>query len=86
VKTRIFHLQYAPGRAKIYGDFNWLYRMRHPLYAAFVPFFLGTTLLLGSWYGILFGLTLVGLIAIRALLEERMLRKDLKGYDATWHR
>jgi protein-S-isoprenylcysteine O-methyltransferase Ste14 len=55
--------------------------VRHPLYAAFIPFFLCTALLLGSWCGILFGLVLVGLIAIRALLEERMLLKELEGYD-----
>jgi protein-S-isoprenylcysteine O-methyltransferase Ste14 len=56
--------------------------VRHPMYATFIPFFIGTALLLGSWYGILFGLTLVVLIAIRAVLEERMLLKELKGYNA----
>ena len=55
--------------------------VRHPLYAAFIPFFIGTALLLGSWYGILLGLVLIGLIAIRAVLEERMLKKELQGYD-----
>jgi protein-S-isoprenylcysteine O-methyltransferase Ste14 len=55
--------------------------VRHPMYAAFIPFFLGTTLLLGSWYGISLGLVLVGLIGIRAMKEERMLQKDLPGYD-----
>jgi protein-S-isoprenylcysteine O-methyltransferase Ste14 len=33
--------------------------VRHPLYAAFIPFLLGTALLLGSMYGILFGLYLL---------------------------
>jgi protein-S-isoprenylcysteine O-methyltransferase Ste14 len=55
--------------------------VRHPLYAALIPLFLGTALLLGSWYGILLGLILIGMIAIRALLEERMLLKELEGYD-----
>ena len=54
----------------------------YPLYAAFILFFIGTALLLGSWYGILSGLVLIGLIAIRAVLEERMLKKELQGYDA----
>ncbi len=59
-----------------------LYRyVRHPLYAAFIPFLFGTTLLLGSWYGMPFGLLLVVLIAIRALMEERMLLRELEGYD-----
>jgi protein-S-isoprenylcysteine O-methyltransferase Ste14 len=29
--------------------------VRHPMYAAFIPFALGTALLLGSWYGLLGG-------------------------------
>jgi len=56
--------------------------VRHPLYAVFIPFFVGTALLLGSWYGILLGLVLIALIAIRAVLEERMLLNELQGYDA----
>ena len=55
--------------------------VRHPMYAAFIPFVLGTSLLLGSWYGVLAGLIQVVVIARRAVLEERMLRKGLKGYD-----
>ena len=56
--------------------------VRHPMYAAFIPYMLGTTLLLGSWYGLLLGLVLVVGIARRAVLEERMLRAELQGYDA----
>ena len=55
--------------------------VRHPMYSAYIPFILGTAPLLGSWYGVLAGLTLVVLIALRALKEERMLLKELKGYD-----
>lgn len=55
--------------------------VRHPMYAAFVLLVLGTPLLLGSWYGILLGLILVVMVARRAVLEERTLRKELKGYD-----
>jgi len=55
--------------------------VRHPLYAAFIPFLLGTTLLLGSWCGVPAGLILVGLIAIRASKEESMLLKELEGFD-----
>jgi protein-S-isoprenylcysteine O-methyltransferase Ste14 len=55
--------------------------VRHPMYAAFILFVLGTSLLLGSWYGVLSGLIQVVIIARRAVLEERMLRKGLKGYD-----
>jgi protein-S-isoprenylcysteine O-methyltransferase Ste14 len=57
--------------------------VRHPMYAATLLFLIGTTLLLGSWYGLLVGLILVGgMIAGRAVLEERMLREGLEGYDS----
>lgn len=55
--------------------------VRHPMYAVFIPFVLGTSLLLGHWYGVLAGLVQVIIIAKRAVLEERLLRKELKGYD-----
>jgi protein-S-isoprenylcysteine O-methyltransferase Ste14 len=55
--------------------------VRHPLYAAALLFLLGTTLLLGSWYGLLWGLILAGMFAGRAILEERMLKEELEGYD-----
>ncbi len=55
--------------------------VRHPMYAAVLLFLLGTALLLGSWYGLLWGLILVGMIAGRAVLEERTLREELQGYD-----
>ena len=56
--------------------------VRHPMYAAVIPFTVGTTLLLGSWYGLLFGLILVAAIAFRAVREERVLQAELPGYDA----
>ena len=56
--------------------------VRHPMYAAFIAFMLGTNLLLGSWYGLLPGLALVVGVAGRAILEERTLRAELHGYDA----
>jgi protein-S-isoprenylcysteine O-methyltransferase Ste14 len=55
-------------------------RVRHPMYAGFVLFALGTPLLLGSWYGILGGLLLTGMVAWRAVHEERVLQRELKGY------
>ena len=56
--------------------------VRHPLYTSALLFFLGSALLLGSWIGVILGLLVVGLLALRALREEQVLRKDLKGYDA----
>jgi len=52
------------------------------MYAGILVFVVGTSLFLGSWYGVLFGLTLVGLVARRAVLEERTLRQELRGYAA----
>ena len=52
------------------------------MYAAVIPFMVGTTLLLGSWYGLLFGLILIAAIAFRAVREERVLRAELPGYEA----
>jgi len=56
--------------------------VRHPMYSGFVLFVLGTALLLGSWYGLLVGLILTLVLARRAVLEERTLREELRGYDA----
>jgi protein-S-isoprenylcysteine O-methyltransferase Ste14 len=56
--------------------------VRHPMYAGIFVFMLGTSLLLGSWHGALFGLILVLLVARRAVLEERTLREELPGYPA----
>ena len=56
--------------------------VRNPLYSSALLFFLGTPLLLGSWYGLLFvPIVIAGLVG-RTLLEERVLRKELPGYDA----
>jgi protein-S-isoprenylcysteine O-methyltransferase Ste14 len=96
VLTASFHLSYLVFRENPYasaavriqkergqtvvstGPYRYV---RHPLYSALIPFVVGTALLLGSWYGIPLGLVLVGLIAIRALKEERMLFEELEGYD-----
>ncbi len=56
--------------------------VRHPMYAAIFVFVLGTSLLLGSWYGVLFGLMLMVVLARRAVLEESMLQSVLRGYTA----
>ena len=55
--------------------------VRHPMYAAALLFLFGTALLLGSWYGLIVALLLVGMIAVRAVLEERTLQQELQGYD-----
>ncbi len=60
-----------------------LYRyVRHPMYTGFFLFFVGMALLLGSVFGFLFSLVLIGLFVRRAVLEERLLREELPGYAA----
>ncbi len=55
--------------------------VRHPMYAGGLLMFLGTPLLLGSWWGLLMvPLGLIG-IGFRAVGEERMLRRELPGYE-----
>jgi protein-S-isoprenylcysteine O-methyltransferase Ste14 len=56
--------------------------VRHPMYTGACLFFPGTALLLGSWCGVLCSLVFVGLFAVRAVLEERLLREELEGYGA----
>jgi len=56
--------------------------VRHPLYAGGLFMFLGTPLLLGSWYGFLLILLFLPVFLVRAVLEERTLLQELPGYDA----
>jgi protein-S-isoprenylcysteine O-methyltransferase Ste14 len=55
--------------------------VRHPMYAAATIFITGTTLLLGSWYGLILALFLIIGIAFRAVQEERTLQTELPGYE-----
>jgi protein-S-isoprenylcysteine O-methyltransferase Ste14 len=55
--------------------------VRHPMYAGALLMFVGTPLLLGSWWGLLFvPVGAIG-IGIRVVGEERMLHQKLTGYD-----
>ena len=54
--------------------------VRHPMYMAILIFIVGTSLLLGSWYGLIFVIICMAILARRAVLEEQMLLKELAGY------
>jgi protein-S-isoprenylcysteine O-methyltransferase Ste14 len=54
--------------------------VRHPMYAAAVPYLAGMPLLLGSWYGLAIAPLMIAGIAPRAVFEERLLKRDLPGY------
>jgi protein-S-isoprenylcysteine O-methyltransferase Ste14 len=55
--------------------------VRHPMYLGAILMMLGTPLLLGSRYGVLLGAALTLLIAARIVGEEKMLTRDLDGYE-----
>lgn len=54
--------------------------VRHPMYLGAILLFLGAPLLLGSTYGLIFGLLLSLLLAFRIVGEEKMLLAELAGY------
>jgi protein-S-isoprenylcysteine O-methyltransferase Ste14 len=60
-----------------------VYRIvRHPMYLGASMMFIGGPLLLGSFYGLLLGSALVLLLVIRIRGEERLLARELEGYEA----
>jgi len=74
------HIQEERGQTVIStGPYRYV---RHPLYTSVLLFCLGSALLLGSWIGVILGLLLEAMFAGRAVREERVLQKGLKGYDA----
>jgi protein-S-isoprenylcysteine O-methyltransferase Ste14 len=56
--------------------------VRHPMYGGAILFLLGTPLLLGSSYGLVFAPLLVILLAIRSVFEERVLAQRFPEYAA----
>ena len=55
--------------------------VRHPMYMATVVMFLSMPLILGSWWSLVVFLFYLPIIATRTLDEERLLRKELDGYE-----
>lgn len=54
--------------------------VRHPMYAGALLLFLGTPLLLGSWWGLAAAPIMAALLCARAVMEERTLARELEGY------
>jgi protein-S-isoprenylcysteine O-methyltransferase Ste14 len=59
------------------GPYAWV---RHPMYSGTVLFFVGTPLLLGSWWGVALSPSFIVLFAVRSGIEERALLAGLSGY------
>jgi protein-S-isoprenylcysteine O-methyltransferase Ste14 len=55
--------------------------VRHPMYLGAFLFFVGTSLILSSKYGLLMGLLMSLILSIRIIGEERMLINELEGYS-----
>jgi protein-S-isoprenylcysteine O-methyltransferase Ste14 len=55
--------------------------VRHPMYLGAAFLFTGTPLLMGSLFGLAFGILLIILIAARSAGEEKMLIDELEGYE-----
>jgi protein-S-isoprenylcysteine O-methyltransferase Ste14 len=60
--------------------------VRHPMYAGAIPLLVGMPLWLESYAGALLASVPIGIIVVRILIEERFLRRELKGYDAYMQR
>jgi|SRR5579859_48261 len=56
--------------------------VRHPMYSGALLMCVFVPIALGSWVGLPFVLPLIVVIVVRLLDEEKLLRKDLAGYDA----
>jgi protein-S-isoprenylcysteine O-methyltransferase Ste14 len=56
--------------------------MRHPMYVGAVIMVLGVPLALGSYWGLVFMLIIIPVLMLRILDEEKLLRRELDGYNA----
>jgi protein-S-isoprenylcysteine O-methyltransferase Ste14 len=75
----VIKLQQARGQRVIStGPYAFV---RHPMYFGAAFYFIGTALLLGSWWGVIFAFVLIGILCIRIPIEEKVLRAGLQGYD-----
>jgi protein-S-isoprenylcysteine O-methyltransferase Ste14 len=59
------------------GPYAWV---RHPMYGGAILYFIGAPLLLGSWFALVIGLILIGVLGLRAVWEEQTLMAELPGY------
>jgi len=55
--------------------------VRHPMYAGIIPMYLCIPLALGSYFALIFFVPVIILIVFRIFDEERVLLRDLEGYE-----
>jgi protein-S-isoprenylcysteine O-methyltransferase Ste14 len=56
--------------------------VRHPMYAGFAPMAIGPALWLESYAAAFLAIVPVSVLAVRSVLEERFLKRELEGYEA----
>ena len=67
---------------KQYVVTNGVYGLvRHPMYLGATFLFVGAPILMGSFYGLIFGVLLSILLVVRSIGEEKMLMDELEGYE-----
>jgi protein-S-isoprenylcysteine O-methyltransferase Ste14 len=54
--------------------------VRHPMYSCLFVVFIGTSLMLGSLWGLPLTCLIESILAVRVIGEERVLHKNLPGY------
>jgi protein-S-isoprenylcysteine O-methyltransferase Ste14 len=60
------------------GPYRW---MRHPGYLGQILYYLGTPLLLTSWWALLLAIVMIVMFIFRTSKEDRALRNKLSGYQ-----
>lgn len=55
--------------------------VRHPMYSGMFLLYVATPVALASWWGIISSLLLLPLLVMRILNEEKLLIKELEGYE-----
>ena len=60
------------------GPYRWI---RHPGYLGWLIFALAMPLVLGSYWALIPAPITLGATILRTHLEDRLLRRDLEGYD-----
>ena len=79
-------VKYQPQRSQRVVDSGAYSLVRHPMYSGFIPFIVGMCLWLGSYAAAVASILPIGLIAVRAVIEERFLQRTLDGYGAYMER
>lgn len=69
-------------RHQVVVDWGVYAIVRHPMYAGAIPLFVGMALWLGSYAGALLAAVPMAILVVRILVEERLLRRELEGYEA----